>query len=177
MGINDLQLSSELIGVLYPESLVAVTPAIPDQKPSKPVINPQRNKTGYPLLGKNGKSICFLVSFPNDAFMPEGQLRFLERILAACQCNLDDIALINAKQKSVDLEELKEQVHPRILFLWGALPAIIGLESELPDLTVSTRANLSIVRVSQAERMSIDDVEGRELKRSLWLILKKLFNL
>jgi len=177
MGINELQLSPELISLLYPESLVTTNRPDPREKPSRSEISTEKNKSPYPYLGKNLKAICFLVSSPQDIFIGDEQRLFLEKILAACKISLDDIALINTKNHLIDLEELKTQFHPQILFLWGARPAISGLELDLPDLTVTIQESLRIIPVLQAERMSRDDAEGRELKRSLWAILKKLFNL
>ena len=177
MGINHLQLSPELITALYPEALVNVTTWDTGKKPSEPKRSEQAKKPGYPFLGKNLQSICFLVSCPDDEFMPEEQLAFLQRILAACKCSLDDIALINTKQHPIEMETLKKQLHPRILFLWGARPAVIGIGQQFPDLAISTWEEMNIVPVLQAGLMIRDNPEGIELKRRLWIILKKLFNL
>ena len=177
MGINDLQLSAELVGILYPESLIVCDDEDMKERTHKKARPAQSVNEPIPFLGKNAKSICFLVSYPGDLFMPDEALRFLERILAACKCSLDDIALINTHQVPVDLEALRKQFNPRILFLWGDQPVISGLEVELKDLTVSIWGNISILPVTLVEQMNKDNEEGRELKRNLWVVLKTLFNL
>jgi hypothetical protein len=161
MGINHIRLSAELIGILYPETLVAEY--VPD--------------TDYPFLGKNLLSICFLVSYPDDEFIPGDQLVFLQKILMACKLSLNDIALINTKRTPVELPVLKTRFHPRIIFLWGTTPAVAGLKSNFPDMTISTWENIRILPVMQAELMSSDNPGGLELKKNLWISLKKLFNL
>ena len=177
MGINHLQLSPELIAALYPETLVSENHPDAGRKPSKPVTTVQVNNPGYPFLGKNLQSICFLVSYPDEEFMPKEQLAFLQRILTACKCSLDDIALINAKHHPIHLETVKKQLHPRILFLWGVPPSLAGFGQSFPDLVMSSWEEMKIIPVAQTELMSRESPEGLELKRRLWITLKKLFNL
>jgi hypothetical protein len=196
MGINHLQLSPELIAFLYPETLVNGNDPDPFKKPAKspetlvngndpdpfkkPAKTPetlQTKKSVPTFLGKNLQLICFLVSYPDDEFIPKEQLVFLQKILVACKCSLDDIALVNLKQQPVAMEDLKTQFSPRIIFLWGSLPVIPGIHQKFPDMAISTWEDISIVPVLQADLMSRDNPEGLELKRSLWISLKKLFNL
>lgn len=161
MGINHIRLSEELIAVLYPDTLVAENDPDP----------------GYPFLGKNLLSICFLVSYPNDEFIPDEQLVFLQKILTACKLSLNDIALINTKRTPVELLVLKTRFQPRIIFFWGTEPAITGSKLNFPDMTISTWENIRILPVIQAELLSRDTPRGLELKKNLWISLKKLFNL
>ncbi len=161
MGINDIRLSTELIGILYPDTL----------------IEENDRGLGYPFLGKNHHSICFLVSYPDDEFIPDDQLVFLQKILTACKLSLNDIALINTKRTPVELLVLKTRFRPRIIFFWGSAPAITGSTLNFPDMTISTWENIRILPVMQAELMSGDNPQGLELKKNLWISLKKLFNL
>src|SRR6267154_1493697 len=110
MGINDLQLSPELIAALYPETLVIARDPVPVVHPAEP------EKTGtYSFLGKNQRSIAVLVSAPHHEFMPEEQIGFLKKILEACKCGMDDIAIINIYRGEADMESLKNQFKPRII--------------------------------------------------------------
>jgi hypothetical protein len=161
MGINHIRLSAELIAVLYPETLVTENGPDPD----------------YPFLGKNLLSICFLVSYPEDEFIPDDQLVFLQKILIACKLSLNDIALINTKRTPVELPVLKTRLQPRIIFFWGTSPAVAGSKLNFPDMTISTWENIRILPVMEAELMSRDNPRGLELKKNLWIALKKLFNL
>jgi hypothetical protein len=177
MGINHLRLSSELIAALYPESLVAGNePASAKEN----VINPKpvADKTPvYPFLGENNRSICFLASYPAGDFLPAEQLGFLNKMLAACKLNLNDIALLNIAHVAFDLAELRVQLQPRIIFLWGITPISVGLKPSLPDFTISTFDGISIIPVLSPDLMSGNHMEGTELKQRLWSCLKKLFTL
>jgi hypothetical protein len=162
MGINQLTLSPELISMLYPESMVV----------EKDGVAP-----AYPILGKNGKSICFLVSHPDHDFNSTEQYAFISKILAACKCSMDDIALINTARHPVTLHGLKNQLHPKIIFLWGSRPATIGEISDFQDLTISEFSGISVIPVFSADLMMGDNPAGLARKQQLWVLLKKLFNL
>jgi hypothetical protein len=177
MGINQLRLSAELIAALYPESLVLPDNGDPARIPGDLNTQIPPNNTDYPYLGKNRRSICFLVSYPDDEFIPPGQLAFLQKILSACKCSLDDIALINTSRTPVVMEALKNQLNPEIVFLWGNPPDVIGMQQNFPDMIISTWENLTILPVLKANLMSRDIPESVEPKRNLWISLKKLFSL
>jgi hypothetical protein len=177
MGINDLKLSPELIAGLYPECLVAGNDPVPVKiatKPGKPVAVPT---TLYPHLGKNLRSVCFLTFYPEGDFLPGKQLAFLEKMLAACKYSLDDIALINAANISFDLAELRIQLQPRIIFLWGIPPESVLLKPGLPDFSISLVDGISVIPVSSPELMTGNSPQGVEFKQRLWACLKKLFSL
>ena len=177
MGINDLKLSDAIVASLYRETLVGRDGPAPSEKTVKSALPLEIVDTGYPFLGKNLSSICFLVSYPDDDFIPAEQLSFLLKILQACKYGLDDIALINTKNHLVEIDILKSQLNPRIIFLWGETPIINGIDQDFPDMTISTRESISFVPVRQVELMSRNNPEGLALKRNLWVSLKKLFNL
>ena len=177
MGINHLRLSSELIAALYPESLVAGNEPI---SAKENVMTPKlvADKTPvYPFLGENNRSICFLANYPAEDFLPAEQLGFLNKMLAACKLNLNDIALLNIAHVAFDLAELRVQLQPRIIFLWGITPKSVGLKPSLPDFTISTFDGISIIPVLSPDLMSGNHMEGTELKQRLWSCLKKLFTL
>jgi hypothetical protein len=177
MGINDLQLSPELIAALYPETLVTERNPMPVSSPARPGETRPVKTTIYSFLGMNLRSICVLVSYPNDEFIPGDQLVFLQKILEACKCSMDDIALINTHRQPLDMEKLKNQFSPQVIFLWGSLRDIPGLQNPLPDMAVTLWENIIVLPVAQADLMSRNGPEGQELKRILWTSLKKIFNL
>jgi len=178
MGINKLILSPEIIASLYPEALVsekapdsAIIPAKSGKPDSKPVAD-------YPYLGKNLRSLCFLVDYPNEQFITEPQLTFITKMLAACKYSIDDIAIVNIAHRPVQLSVLKSQLKPEILFFWGVSPSQTGMKQQsLPELEISTIENLSIIPVPNPLLMIKEGAEGIEMKQRLWVSLKKLFNL
>ena len=177
MGINHLLLSSELIAALYPESLVDGNEAVP-VKENVRIPKPVAAKTPpYPFLGENNHSICFLANYPEEDFLPAEQLGFLKKMLTACKLDLNDVALLNIAHFSFDLAELRIQLHPRIIFLWGIPPVSVGLKSGLPDFNISVFDGISIIPVLSPDTMSGNRPEGTEFKQRLWICLKKLFTL
>jgi hypothetical protein len=177
MGINHLQLSPALIAALYPESLVGVMETGTGMKTTETGGSIHYPESTYPCLGKNLLSICFLVSYPDEEFIPADQLVFLQKILSACKCTLDDITLINTARIPVKLDALKKRFNPRVIFLWGTPPAVIAESKGFPDMTISMLADISVLPVLRADQMSRDNPEAQELKRHLWISLKKLFAL
>jgi hypothetical protein len=177
MGINHLRLSSEMIAALYPESLVAgngPTPVKENVRTPKPVAD---KTPAYPFLGENNHSICFIANCPEEDFLPAQQLVFIQKMLAACKLNLNDIALVNIAHTAFGLAELRVQLHPQIIFLWGIPPVSVGLKSSLPDFNISMLDGISVIPVLSPDLMSGNDPEGTELKQRLWICLKKLFTL
>ena len=177
MGINKLILSPELIAALYPETLMAGKSSESAKKQDKPLVLHATETALFPFLGKNLQSICFLVSYPGQAFISEEKLVFLIKMLSACKFELDDIALLNIAGKQIKLDSLKIQFQPRILFLWGVQPADIGISNEFADLTISRFEEITIVPVLFPDLIIGDSLEGKELKKQLWACLQKLFNL
>ena len=177
MGINHVRLSSELIAALYPESLIAGNePAF--VKENVRISKPVADKTpAYPFLGENSRSICFLANYPDEDFLPVEQLVFLQKMLTACKLSLNDIALLNIAHIVFDLAELRIQLQPRTIFLWGIPPMSVGLKSGLPDFTISMIDGISVVPVLSPDLMSGNHPEGTEFKQRLWICLKKLFTL
>ena len=175
MGINEIQLTPELIALLYPESLVAMEGVFNVKKPVKPANATPEAVTTYPFMGKNHRQISFLVHNPGGDFLPEDQLVFLQKMLAACKYSLDDVALLNTAKIPFDLAQWRLQLTPRIAFLWGITPASVGLKPGLPDFAVSQLDGISVVPVLSPGLMSGINPEGTEYKQRLWACLKKLF--
>jgi hypothetical protein len=177
MGINDLPLTPELIAALYPETLVSGNLM---ESAGKPRETPQQDLSPapvYPFLGMNKRSICFLVNYPDDPFIPDEQLAFIEKILTVCKCSMEDIALINTSPHSIRLEELKRQVHPEIIFLWGIRAATAGIKENLKEFSITAIDGISVIPVLTPELMNQESTEGKELKTRLWACLRKLFSL
>ena len=154
MGINDLQLSAEMIAVLYPENLVAMGDPAPAGNTTGPEQLQALKTERYSFSGKNLRSICVLVSTPDGGVMPEEKLVFLQKILEACKCGMDDIALINTYRQPLDLERLKSQFSPRVIFLWGVVPEITGLQNPIPDMSPILCENIIVLTVAHADLMT-----------------------
>jgi hypothetical protein len=156
MGIDQIRLSAELIKTLYPETLVGGNAF---------------------FLGKNLKRIIFLVYCPEFDFLPEGQIVFLNKLLSACKLSLDDIAVINTAHIPITLDDLRQQLQPTTIFLWGVRPGLLSLSTDLPDFAISTIDGISVIQVPTPDILIGNDSAGQDLKQRLWTCLKKLFSL
>jgi hypothetical protein len=172
MGINDLLLTPELIAILYPDSLISEKSGSVVMKEADPV-----KQADYPYLGANRSFICFLVNYPGHPFIPADALNFLEKIMKACKFTLDDIAIINTANQPVEMADLRKQIGPMYLFLWGAAPAIVGKIDDFPDMQIADFDGIPVMRVLMVNAMTGENAEAQELKQKLWAQLKKLFRL
>jgi hypothetical protein len=177
MGINDLQLSPEIVALLYPETLVTSHRPVSKNKPPDSGPNQPPDKSLYSFSGKNLRSICVIVSTPDGGTISEEILSFLQKILEACRCTPDDIALIHIQGQQPDMEKLKSQFSPRIILFWGLQPEIPGFQYPLPDMVSVQWENITLLPVANADLMSRNNPEAQDLKRKLWTSLKKIFNL
>lgn len=177
MGINDLQLTPELIAALYPETLVCGPDETNERQAAETKQQPLPPAPVYSYLGKNRRSICFLVSYPAVPFIPDEQLAFIIKILTVCKCSMEDIALINTAHHTISLEALKNQLHPEMIFLWGVPASVIGLNNNPEELSIYAADGISVIPVSNPELMNGETEESKQLKKRLWVCLQKLFSL
>jgi hypothetical protein len=166
-----------MIALLYPETLIISPQPVSKNKPPESALNQPPDKSLYSFSGKNLRSICVLVSTPDGGMISEEKLSFLQKILEACKCTPDDIALIHIREQQPDMEKVKSQFSPRIILFWGLQPEIPGLQYPLPDLVSVQWENITLLPVANADLMTRNNPEAQDLKRKLWTSLKKIFNL
>lgn len=167
MGINNIKLSPELVAALYPGSLVLVNgTSVVAQTPDN-----------LRFLGKNGRKICFIVHNPETEFLPENQLEFLSKILAACHCSLNDIALLNAAGGPPSLQAIKTQLNPEMLFLCGVPPGSLNLPETLQPFSLQNIQGISVLTLPSLSVLSLQTAEAGLLKKKLWSCLQKMFGL
>ena len=121
MGIDDIQLSPELIAALYPEILISGRDSgSTDQFRRQPAGTASEISAPFLVWVRTSvRSFGFLTT-PDAEFMPENQLAFLGKILAACKCSLDDIALVNTYRQPVQLDKLKTSSAQNHFFMGNA---------------------------------------------------------
>lgn len=159
MGINELELNPLLIASLFLDSLVVTDAA-----------------TGPSIAGKGGnrQNISFLVDEPQE-LQTEKNLTFLLRILNPCKLGIDDVYIVNIAKRPVQFTEYVKEIKPRIIFCWGILPSAVGLDNGLPDFSVTVVNGISVIPVHSIEIMQTASPESTELKKRLWVCLKKIF--
>ncbi|MEP7278390.1 MAG: hypothetical protein ABI813_07100 [Bacteroidota bacterium] len=168
MDLNDIHLPAGLVADLYKNHLVESVQPGPASKSGQVL------KKVLQYLGKNQQSICLLVSYTPDVYLPDEQLHFLTTILQACNLNLGDVAIINCRQQSISFAQLRSDISCKYLLLFGVEPTSIGLPP-IPEFTPTTIANCSVVCAPAAEELNNSNPAARLLKGSLWTCLKQLF--
>src|SRR5262245_22943207 len=108
----------------------AVKPA-PAEKPAEKT--PAAQPASYKALGNNKRNISVIVHFPSEVFVPEAELQFLTKMLGACKLNLADVAIVNHATSAVEIEQLKTQLQPRYVLLFGVEPTEILLPINSPS--------------------------------------------
>ena len=105
MGLNDLNLSPNILAALYPSSLVNMdkTDAVPQPQPIQPTAaeltaEPKSIKAmDWKYLGNNQKNILIVVNYDNAVHLPDEELNFLTNMLTACKLNLGDVPVLDRK--------------------------------------------------------------------------------
>jgi hypothetical protein len=181
------------------ESAVAVrqaeTPAnlqdaspVPEQQPSvsrpttagvsqQPIQQPPATKGGgaYKVLGNNKRNISVVVDFPSEVFVPESDLQFLTKMLSACKLNLADVAIVNHATSEVAIDQLKEQLRPLHVLLFGVEPTTIRLPISFPAFKEQAYAGTTYLFAPGLAQLNQETEEAKLTKRKLWDCLKRMF--
>src|SRR5262245_60602869 len=119
MSLNDLRLSSSLVVMLYPNSLLEA-----DHENTTPVsIKPVEQQKGSVArseaakwLGNNQKNILIVVRYADVVHLPDDELNFLTGMLTACKLSLDDVAIINTcNYERLNYKDMITQFKSRIV--------------------------------------------------------------
>jgi hypothetical protein len=192
MSLNDIQLSTAQLVDLYGRHLVAgsgdeapvprpaAQPPVAAEKPA-----PAAAMTNAPVppaapkplqyLGKNQKKTAILVNYPNEVYLPEGELNFLTSILQACRLNLGDVAIVNHAHYPLVPAALYEQLQSQYLLIFGVPVAEPALQ-QLAPFTPLRQNDCNIVQAPPLDQLNNNSPEGKLLKTKLWGCLKQLFN-
>ena len=171
MSFEKLILPPASIVSLYNKSLVEYI----DVELSSEVEIIQQAKEGYSFLGNNNRSIVLLVNFSEAPVIPDVHLQFLSRMLEACKLNLGDVAILNQSKQSLDIKQLKEQLHPVSLVLFGVKSVDIGLPLNFPLFKPQVYDGITYLYVPALELLNQDTEEGKLQKSKLWVCLRQLF--
>lgn len=160
MSLNNLSLSPQLLADLYPNVLVQGTAS------AVPV------KEAVSFLGDNKKNILVVADKVDAPYLPDNELAFLTKVLAACQLGLGDVAIVNWRNvPEKNPQVLLTQFKPKQVMLFALAPSIFGLPAEMPFFAINT---LRVVQYVAAP--SLSEIEKNETaRRKLWASLKILF--
>jgi len=172
MSLNSIKFEPTDIASLYKNSLVQIN--------AKQQVLPQTNINDEPVdsvwkyLGENKKKTLVIVRNANAVHISDKQLSFLTKLLAACNLNLADVAVLNFHDhNSTEFNEILDYFKPKIVLLFDVEPGEFGLPMIFPQFQVQGHKDTLFV-----SSPSLDVIEpDKSLKGKLWVCLKKIFNL
>ena len=172
MSLNSIKFEPTDIASLYKNSLVQIN--------AKQQVLPQTNINDEPVdsvwkyLGENKKKTLVIVRNANAVHISDKQLSFLTKLLAACNLNLADVAVLNFHDhNSTEFNEILNYFKPKIVLLFDVDPGEFGLPMIFPQFQVQGYKDTLFVSSPSLEVIEPD----KSLKGKLWVCLKKIFNL
>ena len=167
MSLNSIKFDTTDIALLFKNSLVEVTAEQQDLLQSN--SNPE-----WKYLGENKKKTLIVVGYADVVHIPDKQLSFLTKLLAACNLNLADVAILNFHQyKSSDFDKIMNYFNPKVVLLFNIEPGEFGMPMIFPQFQVQGHKDVMFVSSPSLEVIEPD----KTLKGKLWVCLKKIFNL
>ena len=168
MNLNKLHLSPSDISFLYKNSLVEIKDAENYQ------LAAGKTGTTWKFLGQNKKNILIILKYEDAVHIPDKQLAFLTKLLAACNLNLGDIAILNFQNYGqAGFANIISFFKSKVVFLFGVSPDEFGLPLLFPAFQVQAYKEASYLYSPSLEEIEPDI----NLKTKLWACLKKIFNL
>ncbi len=190
MSAFNIQLPGVVIAGLYKKNIIqeegkavagAVTAPAEIIQPAAPVVKPTVQPTAadttaaYKFLGKNQQHVAIIVRSPGEAFLPEQHLQLLTKMLSACKLNLGDVAIVNDASRQVEINQLKAQLFPKQVLLFGIGPEETGLPLSFPMFKAQEYAGTTYLYTPSLDDLNQETEEGKLLKRKLWDNLKMMF--
>ena len=172
MSLNTIKFDTTDIALLFKNSLVEINTNEKILPQTKANDNPA--SSGWKYLGENKKKTLVVVRHPDAVHIPDKQLSFLIKLLAACNLNLADVAILNFQDhSSSEFNEILNFFKPKVVLLFDIEPAGFGLPMIFPQFQVQGYKDAVFVSSPSLEIIEPD----KTLKGKLWVCLKKIFNL
>ena len=154
----------------------ATTTMAPPNGPAVLPVAPAAQPAPYKFLGNNRRQVAIVVRSPGTPFLPDNQLSFLTKILEACRMNIGDIAIVNAASAPVVISELRPQLKPTTVLLFGIEPTAIKLPINFPVFRLQPYDDCTYLSAPALSLLVQNSEESKLLKSKLWVCLKTLFN-
>jgi hypothetical protein len=164
MSLDNIQLSQKITNSLYKNLLVDVEKG-----------GTTNTSEHYKFLGNNQKKIIFAVESPHAAFVEEKHLRFISKMLEACKMNIGDIAIVNHSATPIIIQDLKSQLKPQIMILFGIESTGIKLPFSFPQFKSQAYDGCTYVCVPSLNELDSETPDSKLLKSKLWVCLRTLF--
>ncbi len=167
-----------------PPIATVITKAAPEEKlpeaapaittPELPAAEETSEKPFIRSLGGNARRVLVVVQREKEAFLPDGELKFLTSVLKACGLSVADIALVNlASVENKAYGPLTEHFGSRQVLLFDVTPGQMGMPINFPPFQVQTFKEIKWVHAPALHLVEADVAQ----KKSLWAALKNLFQI
>ncbi len=177
MSLNSIKFETTDIAALFKNSLVEIDEkklASPKAGEKMISVNAGQTTHGWRYLGENKKKTLIVVHYADEVYLPDKQLTFLTKLLAACNLNLADVAIMNFHDKqSAQFNDIINFFEPRSVLLFNVNPATFGMPMNFPEYQVQAYKDARFVFSPALETIEPD----KNLKAKLWGCLKKIYNL
>jgi len=177
MSLNSIKFETAEIVLLFKNSLVDIGEKKQDSsnpKQTASAVNTGPMTTGWKYLGENKKRTLIVVRYTDAVHLPDKQLSFLTKLLAACNLNLADVAILNFQSlQASQFSEIFNYFNPKSALLFDIKPTEFGMPMNFPDFQVQAYKNAVFVSSPSLENIEPD----KNLKGKLWACLKKIYNL
>lgn len=172
MSLNYIKFEPTDIAFLFKNSLVVINAE--EQVLLQTRTEADQIFKGFKYLGENKKKTLVVVRNSEAVHIPDKQLSFLTKLLAACNLNLGDVAILNFQDhNSAEFNEIFNFFKPKAVLLFSVEPGEFGLPMIFPQFQVQGYKDAMFVFSP-----SLDVIEpDKSLKGKLWVCLKKIFNL
>ena len=175
MSLEKINLPGAVLAGLYKDKLVVPAEEV-QLKTETAARSEAKKKSGYRSLGENGKRILIMVNYSNIGFLPENDLEFLTKMLAACKLNLGDVAIVNHSDQALAFDKLKKQFNPVIAIAFGFEPEMIGLPLNFPHFQSQIYDSCTHLYVPALDDITAETEKGKLNKSKLWVSLRNIFN-
>ena len=176
MSLNSIKFETTDIALLFKNSLVDIDEKMRDLPNAKQSshVNTDPTATAWKYLGENKKKTLVVVRYAHAVHLPDKQLSFLAKLLAACNLSLSDVAILNFQDhQSSQFNEILNYFNPKSVLLFGIKSSDFGMPMNFPDFQVQAYKNVVYVSTPALESIEPD----KDLKGKLWTSLKKIYNL
>lgn len=127
-------------------------------------------------LGGFKQQVSIVIAEPNyEHILPE-DLKFLEKMMAACKLTVDDMAIINVATNQPAAQQLWQLMPAKVVLMFDVPTSAIGIPFYQPDFKVQHWDNARFLNAPPLAAFRGNDTpELKALKRQLWEALQKIF--
>jgi hypothetical protein len=176
-----VRLPDIVLADMYRQHLVIVEPVATRRQLSAPAPPPQptpsqpQPSTNYAALGHFSRQVLVVLHDAAAVHCNDASLAFLTKVISAVGLSMEHIAILNTNGKQVTYLELKTQWPATVALYFGVEPASIGVPMRFPHFQVQPWDGCTFLYAPSLTELNGASPQQVELKKQLWMSLKKIF--